>query len=257
MGRSSDGGMTRGGTRPRGPVVALYALGLVVAVAAVFLIRTVSVENSGLSRPADLTSLDALSLDGVPDQFGDTGVAVTPLGVGPIDTEATPTPVVTWSADGLPPGITISPTSGLVTGTPHAGGTFHVTVTARSDEDPPESGSTSFTWTVVDTAPVVSGVEPTSGASVGGGRVVLTGTGFGAATTVDFGGVTTSAFTSDKGGTRIVTTAPPEYDGTVDVTVTSAGGTSTAGTPDHYTYVTVEASRHRGRHAHPHTSGKS
>ncbi|HSV66307.1 MAG TPA: S8 family peptidase [Mycobacteriales bacterium] len=53
------------------------------------------------------------------------------------------TPPYTWSASGLPTGLSIN-SSGLISGTPSAAGTFNVTVTASGGG----TGSTSFTWTI-------------------------------------------------------------------------------------------------------------
>src|SRR5690242_6852507 len=52
----------------------------------------------------------------------------------------------TWSATGLPTGLSINSSSGLISGTPSANGTFSVTVTATDTTS--ASGSTSFTWTI-------------------------------------------------------------------------------------------------------------
>jgi secreted trypsin-like serine protease len=54
------------------------------------------------------------------------------------------TPPYTWSATGLPPGLSISSSTGQVTGTPTTAGSYGVTITATGGG----SGSTSFTWTV-------------------------------------------------------------------------------------------------------------
>jgi hypothetical protein len=51
----------------------------------------------------------------------------------------------TWTASGLPAGLSISST-GAISGTPTARGTFTVTATARDSLG--ASGSTSFTWTI-------------------------------------------------------------------------------------------------------------
>ncbi|WP_405592969.1 M4 family metallopeptidase [Streptomyces sp. NBC_01190] len=53
---------------------------------------------------------------------------------------------LTYSATGLPTGLSISASSGLISGTPTTAGTYSVTVTAKDSTN--ASGSASFTWTV-------------------------------------------------------------------------------------------------------------
>jgi hypothetical protein len=53
---------------------------------------------------------------------------------------------LTYSASGLPTGLSIAASTGRVSGTPSAAGTFSVTVTASDSTG--ASGSTSFTWTI-------------------------------------------------------------------------------------------------------------
>jgi subtilase family serine protease len=52
---------------------------------------------------------------------------------------------LTYSATGLPTGLSIDSASGLISGSPTTAGTYKVTVTATSST---ASGSTTFTWTV-------------------------------------------------------------------------------------------------------------
>jgi pimeloyl-ACP methyl ester carboxylesterase len=54
------------------------------------------------------------------------------------------TPPYTWSATGLPPGLSISASTGQITGTPTTVGTYSVTVSATGGA----TRSVSFTWTV-------------------------------------------------------------------------------------------------------------
>jgi len=87
-------------------------------------------------------------------------------------------------------------------------------------------------------APVVSSISPLLGPPAGGTVVVVTGTGFTGATAVHFGATlaTGLAVASD---TRIYATSPAGTAGTVDVTVTTGGGTSAAVAADQFSYDTI------------------
>ena len=84
--------------------------------------------------------------------------------------------------------------------------------------------------------PSVTSVTPSSGAPAGGKNVNVTGSGFQGVTAVHFGTVTVTTFTVNKSGTKIKVTAPPGVAGTVNITVTTPGGTSAVVTADHYMY---------------------
>ena len=76
-------------------------------------------------------------------QTGTVGTA-TSLQIHASDSSSTAT--LSYSATGLPTGLSINASSGLISGTPSAAGTFSVTATATDNTG--ASGSTSFTWTV-------------------------------------------------------------------------------------------------------------
>jgi IPT/TIG domain len=83
--------------------------------------------------------------------------------------------------------------------------------------------------------PTITAVSPSSGPASGGNPVVINGSGFTGPDTVHFG-TTATAFTIDS-DTQITAIAPPGT-GTVQVTVSNAGGTSNGVS---YTYTMVPA----------------
>jgi hypothetical protein len=83
--------------------------------------------------------------------------------------------------------------------------------------------------------PRVLGIAPAIGPASGGTTVTIGGTGFTNATSVAFGGVgATFTVNSD---TSISATSPLQNAGTVDVTVSSSGGTSTPSAADQFRFV--------------------
>ncbi len=80
--------------------------------------------------------------------------------------------------------------------------------------------------------PTVTGVNPTSGVS--GNSVTLSGTNFTGASDVTFGGMAASTYTVTS--STSITAIVPSGSGTVDVSVTTAGGTSLANANDKFTY---------------------
>jgi hypothetical protein len=88
-------------------------------------------------------------------------------------------------------------------------------------------------------SPAVTGLSPDSGTTAGGVSVAITGTNFTGATSVHFGTVAATSF-NVLSATSIAATAPalsPNVVGnTVNVTVTTGGGTSTTSVNDQYVY---------------------
>jgi hypothetical protein len=84
--------------------------------------------------------------------------------------------------------------------------------------------------------PTIISVSPTSGPTTGGTAVTLTGTKFSRATAVMFGPSAATSYTVHS-ATQITAIAPAGSAGTVDVTVTTPGGTSTTSAADQYTYI--------------------
>ncbi len=83
--------------------------------------------------------------------------------------------------------------------------------------------------------PNVTSVSPATGSTAGGTTVTIQGDYFYGVTGVSFGGVGASGYQNADGS--IVVTAPPDGPGTVDVVVTTPGGSSPADGADSFTYV--------------------
>ena len=86
----------------------------------------------------------------------------------------------------------------------------------------------------------MTSVSPTAGPTTGGTSVTVTGTNFTGATAVKFGTTNATSFTVNS-ATRITATAPAEAAATVDIIVTTPGGTSATSAGDKYAYVTGPA----------------
>jgi hypothetical protein len=113
-----------------------------------------------------------------------------------------------------------------------AAGAVNVTVTGPGGKSAVSAGD-KFTYTA---GPTVTGVSPDVGLLAGGTPVTITGTGFTAATAVDFGGLPAGSFTVNS-ATQITATSPVTTTaGAVDVTVTAPSGTSGASAADQFTY---------------------
>ncbi|NNC80195.1 MAG: hypothetical protein HKN94_08595, partial [Acidimicrobiales bacterium] len=154
-------------------------------------------------------------------------ISLTPTGSDP-DGDA-----ITWSATGLPDGLTINPTTGEISGTLSftSAGTTTVTITATDGTDPT---STSFDWTTTNTnrPPVVTpitdqtnaeadivSVTPT-GSDPDGDAITWSATGLPDGLTIDPAtGAITGTLTYDAAGTTTVTITATDP-GTLDDSTT-------------------------------------
>ncbi len=121
-----------------------------------------------------------------------------------------------------------SPTQIQVTTPAMAVGVVPVTVTNAFS-----SATTSYTYV---NPPVIASVSPTAGPTAGGTTVIINGTGFLNATAVTFGATSATGYTVNN-DTQITATNPAHGAGTLDITVTTSGGTSTTSASDQFTYV--------------------
>jgi IPT/TIG domain len=88
-------------------------------------------------------------------------------------------------------------------------------------------------------APTVTSVSPPTGLVGGGATINIAGTGFSGATHVNFGGSNAVTFTVVS--STQISAVDPTGSGTVDVTVSTAQGTSATGPQDQFTYAAVSS----------------
>ena len=127
--------------------------------------------------------------------------------------------------------FTVNSATQITATSPAGTGTVDVRVTT--------TGGTSATnaadqFTFIST-PTIININPNTGSLSGGTSVTITGTNFTGATAVRFGGTAAGSFNVNS-ATQITATSSAGT-GTVDVTVTTAGGTSATSAADQFTYV--------------------
>jgi hypothetical protein len=126
------------------------------------------------------------------------------------------------------PGIITANTAGSITVTAPPGVAGNASIQVIT----PGGSTDGLTFTYV-AGPTIIGVAPVSGSTNGGDTVTVTGTGFTETIEVLFG--TVPAAFGVISDTTIAALTPPEGPGTVDVSVSTTGGTATL--PASYTFV--------------------
>jgi hypothetical protein len=110
-------------------------------------------------------------------------------------------------------------------------GTVDVVVTTSTGSSPITSAD-QFTY---EDLPTIQGLSPRSGATTGGTKVTISGSGFTGASAVTFGSTPAVSFIVDS-DIAITAITPAEGAGKVDVTVTGTGGSSPVDPADEFTF---------------------
>ncbi|WP_040792355.1 IPT/TIG domain-containing protein [Nocardia paucivorans] len=172
---------------------------------------------SGTSNGISYTYVAAPTLSGVSPNQGPTagGNTVTLTGANLAG--------ATMVRFGVTPAVSFTVVSdGQITATVPAGCAGVVDITVVT---PGGSGTLAGSYFYLNT-PAFTGIVPDSGPLAGGDTVTLTGTDLVAATAVHFGVTPAASFTVVSAG--LITATTPPGTGTVEVTVTTPGGTSNA-----------------------------
>jgi hypothetical protein len=127
--------------------------------------------------------------------------------------------------------FTVNSATSVTAVSPAGTKTVDVTVTTKEGTSPTGSAD-QFSYVP---APSVTEVSPKAGPEGGGTSVSITGTNLTGATTVDFGLSAATSFTVNSQSS--ITAVAPAGSGSVDVTVTTAGGTSLTSFADQFSYL--------------------
>jgi len=126
-----------------------------------------------------------------------------------------------------------SDTSITATAPVQLAGVVDITVTTPNGTSP---ANLSDQYTITAPVPVVTSVSPSTGSYDGGDSVTVNGSGFVFATAVTFGTTPATSYVVNSDTSITVTSPAVTTAGVVDVTVTTAGGTSAIGPSDQFTY---------------------
>ena len=161
------------------------------------------------------------------------------------------------SAGTLPAGTRLNSSTGTVFGSPTTAGAFSYTIKVTDSGSPTAQTATQVSsGTIAAAVPTVTAVSPNGGPPAGGISVTITGTNLTGASVVNFGGSTATRFAVNS-ATSITATSPAEAVGTVDVTVTTANGTSATSSADHFTYASPRMTQQGPKLVGSHASGNA
>jgi len=114
-------------------------------VAALFLAALTTAFLSACGQQGDSTP--AVSVLGILNRVSVTDRPIIPFQIEEVSAPERKSPSYTYSATGLPAGLTVGPTTGLISGTPTTENTYGVVVTVTNANG--QSSSRRFTWTIV------------------------------------------------------------------------------------------------------------
>ncbi|MET3806569.1 hypothetical protein ABIB25_003585 [Nakamurella sp. UYEF19] len=208
---------------PAGTTATFTTPGGTVGPAAVTVVTAGGTSAPALTFTYDLPTATSLTPDNGP-VTGGTSVAITGTGFVPGNT------TVTIDGTSRPGTVTNNGTTVTFTTPVDGPGAVGVTVTTPS-------GTTAPALTFTYGPPTATSLDPTHGPAAGGTKVTITGTGFvqgGTAVSIGAQTVVAANVMVSTDGTTASFTTPPNAAGAVNVTATTAGGTSTPGLT--YTY---------------------
>ncbi len=132
-------------------------------------------------------------------------------------------------------GFTVNSATQITATAPSGSNTVDVRVTTSAGTSP-MSAADQFTYLA---SPAVTAISPASGPAAGGTTVTINGSNFSGTTAVTFGAAPASGFTVNS-ASQITATAPAGT-GTVDVRITTSGGTSATSAADQFTFISTVA----------------
>ena len=131
-------------------------------------------------------------------------------------------------------GFVVNPDGSITATSPPGAGVVDVTVT-NSGGTSATSSADRFTGVAPGPPPTIKNITPSSGVAAGGTSVTITGSGFTGVTSIKFGTVAASSFTSGS-STSVTAVSPPASAGQVDVTITTPNGTSSQSAKDVFNF---------------------